>query len=69
MIKNWNLAELHQKGMKHESAAAMEKNVSGCEVKLMFILIKELEAKKTKLPTKKCYRCDLPFSTKDIKEC
>ena len=53
MIKNWNLAELHQKGMKHESAAAMEKNISGCEVKLMFILIKELEAKKTKLPKSK----------------
>ena len=32
MIKNWNLAELRQKGMKYESAAAGEEKISGCEV-------------------------------------
>ena len=32
MIKNWKLAELRQKGMKYESAAAGEEKISGCDV-------------------------------------
>ena len=32
MINNWNLAELCQKGMKYETAAAREEKISGCEV-------------------------------------
>ena len=32
MIKNWNLAECHHKGMKYESAAAGEEKISGCKV-------------------------------------
>ena len=32
MIRSWNLTELRQKGMKYESAAAIEEKISGCEV-------------------------------------
>ena len=35
----------------------------------MLILIKELETKKQNSLQKKCYRSDLPFSTKHLKEC
>ena len=35
----------------------------------MLIFIKELETKTQNHPTKKCYRCNSPFSTKHIKEC
>ena len=32
MIKNWKLAELRQKGMKYDSAAAGEEKISGCDL-------------------------------------
>ena len=32
MIRSWNLTELRQKGMKYESAAAIEEKISGCKV-------------------------------------
>ena len=69
MIKNWNLAELRQKGMKYESAVAGEEKISGCELhKVATYSYQRIRNEKTKLPTKKCYICDLPFSTKHIKE-
>ena len=69
MIKNWNLAELRQKRMKYESAAAGEEKISGCEVnKIGAYFDQRIRNEKTKLPTKNCYRCDSPFSNKHIKE-
>ena len=69
MIKNWSLAELRQKGMKYESAAAGEEKIAGYEVnKVGAYSYQRIRNEKTKLPTKKCYRCDSPFSTKHIKE-
>ena len=54
MIKNWNLAELRQKGMKYESAAAREEKIFGCEVnKVGAYFYQRIRNEKTKLPTKK----------------
>ena len=59
MIKNWNLAELRQE----------KKKISGCEVnKVGVYSYQRIRNQKTKLPTKKCYRCDSPFSTMHINE-
>ena len=70
MIKNWKLAELCQKGMKYESAAVREEKISVCEVnKVGAYSYQNIQNEKTKHPTKNCYRCDSPFSTKHIKEC
>ena len=70
MIKNWKLAELHQKGIKYESAAAGEEKISGCKVnKVGAYSYQRIIDEKTKLSTKKCYKCGSPFSTKHIKEC
>ena len=44
MIRSWNLTELRQKGMKYESAAAIEEKISGCEVN------KVVHERKHKLP-------------------
>ena len=53
MIKNWNVAELRQKGMKYESAAAGEEKIFGCEVnKVGAYFIKELETEKQNSPQK-----------------
>ena len=61
MIEDWNLAEVRQKEMKHESAAAGEEKISRCEVnKVGAYSYKRFRNKKKKLPTKKCYRCDSP---------
>ena len=68
MIKNWKLAELRQKEMKHESAAAGEEKISNCDVnKVGVYFYQRIKNEKTKLSTKKCYRCGLPLSTKHIK--
>ena len=70
MIKNWKLAKLRQKGMKYESAAAGEEKISGYNVnKVGAYSYQGVKSKKTKLSTKKCYRCSSPFSTNHIKEC
>ena len=70
MIKNWKLAELCQKGMKYESAAAGEEKISGCDVnKVGAYSYQRMKTEKTKLSTKKCCRCGSPFSTKHKKEC
>ena len=70
MIKNWKLAELRQKGMKYESAAAGEEKISGCDVnKVGAYSYQRMKTEKTKLSTKKCCRCGSPFSTKHKKEC
>ena len=52
MVKNWNLSELRQKGVKYESVVAGEEKISGCEVNKVLILIKELETKKQNSPQK-----------------
>ena len=67
MIKNWNLAELRLKGMKYDSAAAGEEKISGCEVNKVCAYSYQRIKNENKLPTKKCYRCDSPFSTKHIR--
>ena len=68
MIKNWNLAKLCQKWMKYDSTAAGEEEISGCDVnKVGAYSYQRNRNEKTKLPIKKCYRCDSPFSTKHIK--
>ena len=47
--------------MKHESAAAGEENTFRFEVnKVGAYSYKRIRNEKTKLPTKKCYRCDSP---------
>ena len=70
MTKNWKPAELHQKRMKYDSAAAGEEKISGSKVnKVGAYSSQRIKNKKTKLPTKKCCRCDSAFSTKHIKEC
>ena len=62
-IENWKLAKL-------ESTASGEEKISGCEVnKVGAYSYQRTKNKKAKLPTIKCYRCDLPFCTKHIKEC
>ena len=64
MVKNWKLAELRQKGMKYESAAAGEEKISGCDVnKVGACSYQRIKNEKTKFSTKKCYRCGSPFST------
>ena len=56
--------------MKYESATAGEEKISDCEVhKVGAYSYQRIRNKKTKLPAKKCYRCDSPFSTKHIKHC
>ena len=61
ITKNWNLAEVCQKEMKHESAAAGEENTFRFEVnKVGAYSYKRIRNEKTKLPPKKCYRCDSP---------
>ena len=56
---------LCQKGMKYESTAAGKEKISGFEAnKVGAYSYQRIKNKNTKLPTKKCYRCDLPFSTK-----
>ena len=53
MIKNWKLAELHQKGMKYESAAAGGEKISGCDVnKIGAYSYQRIKTEKTKLSTK-----------------
>ena len=69
MIKNWNFAELRQKGMKYESAAAGEEKISGEVNKTGAYSYQRIRNENTKPSTKKLYRCDWPFSTKHIKEC
>ena len=69
MIKNWNLAELRQKGMKYESAAAGEEKISGEVNKTGAYSYQRIKNENTKPSTKKLHRCDWPFSTKYIKEC
>ena len=68
MIKNWNLAELCQKGVKYESAAAGEEKMSGSKVNKVGAYSYQRIRNEKKTPHKKCYRCDSPFSTKYIKE-
>ena len=61
MIKNWKLAELRQKGMKSESAAAGEEKISGCDGnKVGAYFYQRIKNEKTKLSTKKCNRCGSP---------
>ena len=57
--------------MKYESAAAGEEKISSCKLnKADVYSYQRIRNEKTKLPTKKCYRCNFPFSTKHIiKEC
>ena len=54
MIKNWNLTELHQKGMKYKSTVAGEGKISGYEINKVgdssYQRIRN--EKKKKLPTK-----------------
>ena len=70
MIKNWKLAELRQKGMKYDSAAAGEEKISGCKVNKVGVSSDQrIKNEKTKLSTKKSYRCSSLFSTKHIKDC
>ena len=53
MIKNWNFAELRQKGMKYESAAVGEEKISGCEVnKVGAYSYHRIRNEKTKVPIK-----------------
>ena len=49
MIKNWKLAELRQKGMKYERAAAGEEKISGCDInKVGAYSYQRIKNKKTK---------------------
>ena len=51
--------------MKYDSTAAGEEEISGCDVnKVGAYSYQRNRNEKTKLPIKKCYRCDSPFSTK-----
>ena len=70
MIKNWNLTELRQKGMKYKSTVAGEGKISGYEInKVGDSSYQRIRNEKKKNPHKKCYRCYSTFSTKHIKEC
>ena len=68
-IGNWKLAELCQKGMKYESAAAGEEKISGCDVHKVGTYSYQRIKNENKILHRKCYRCGSPFSTKHIKEC
>ena len=64
-IKSLNLAKLRQKGMKYESTAAGKEKISGFEAnKVGAYSYQRIKNENTKLPTKKCCRCDSSFSTK-----
>ena len=73
MLKNWNLQELCQNGMKNESAAAGEERISGGVINKIspykFSNLKRNNNSKTKDEKKKCYRCGVPFKPKHTKEC
>ena len=75
MLKDWNLADLRTKGMKCESAAAGEENISGKAVnKLGAYSFKTLQTNRrdtagSKKSDQKCYRCGQEFYQGHMKKC
>ena len=53
MIKNWNLAKLHQKGMKYESTATGEEKISGCKANKVGAYSDQRMGNENKTPHKK----------------
>ena len=73
MLKNLNLQELRQNGMKYEYPAAGEERISGAVINKLgsysYHSIKKNNNPKTDNDKKRCYRCNLPFKPNHLKKC
>ena len=72
MLKNWNLEDLRQNGIKYKSAVVGEDRISGEALNKLssklYRSIKKNNSPKKNDDKKKCYKCGLPFKPNHVRE-